>query len=75
MASLVSLIELRKMNLADLMRETAGQQAIVAKLRLGIKMQKEKDSAKYRREKKQLAQMQTVLTEKNRAETSSPETS
>jgi len=64
MPSLLSISELRNMNHSDLLREIREQCALVAKLRLGIKMKKEKDTAKYRREKKQLAKMQTVLTEK-----------
>jgi ribosomal protein L29 len=64
MASLLSIAELRKMQPKDLLRELREQAATVAKLRLGIKMNKEKDSGKYSREKKQFARMKTVLTEK-----------
>jgi len=64
MSSLVSIKELKNMPLEDLLREVKEQSAVIAKLRLGIKMNKEKDSAKYKREKKQLARMKTVLNEK-----------
>lgn len=67
MAIKTTMKELRKMNLADLTREALLKQALVSKMRLGIKMKKEKDTAKYRREKRQLARMQTVLTELNKA--------
>ncbi|MFH1670412.1 MAG: 50S ribosomal protein L29 [Patescibacteria group bacterium] len=63
MASILTIAELRKMQSEDLLRELCEQAAIVAKLRLGIKMNKEKDTGKYRREKKQLSRMQTVITE------------
>lgn len=64
MAKLVSIIELRKMQPADLRKEIREQEGTVAKLRLGVEMKKEKDSAKYKREKVQLARMKTILTEK-----------
>lgn len=52
----------------DLAKEIRDQQNLVVKLRMGVKMQKEKDSAKYIRAKKQLARMKTVLNElKNKA--------
>ena len=64
MAALVSIAELRKMQVVDLLKEITQQKNLVAKLRLAVQLQKEKDSAKYKREKKQLAKMQTVLSEK-----------
>ncbi|PIQ75914.1 50S ribosomal protein L29 [Candidatus Peregrinibacteria bacterium CG10_big_fil_rev_8_21_14_0_10_49_24] len=64
MAKLVSIIELRKMQPADLRKEIREQEVAVTKLRLGVELRKEKDSAKYKREKVQLARMKTVLTEK-----------
>ena len=44
----------------DLRKEVIAQENTVVKLRLGVKLGKEKDSAKYIREKKQLARMKTV---------------
>ncbi|MCF7844275.1 MAG: hypothetical protein K9M03_00410 [Kiritimatiellales bacterium] len=64
MAVLLSIAELKKMQAKDLLREIYDQSALVAKMRLGIKMNKEKDTGKYRREKKMLSRMKTVLTEK-----------
>lgn len=52
---------------ADLARDTRDQRTLVSKLRLGIKLQKEKDTAKYRREKKLLSRMLTILSEKSAA--------
>ncbi len=61
MPAKISIKELKNMPLEDLLREIKEQSSVVAKLRLGIKMNKEKDTAKYKREKKQLARMKTVL--------------
>lgn len=68
MAATASLTELRKMQIADLQKDITAQKVQVAKLRLGVTMQKEKDHARYKREKRQLAKMLTVLTEKKQAE-------
>ena len=68
MAAITSLTELRNMPLTDLRREVRAQRLLVAKLRLGVHMQKEKDTARYQREKKQLARMLTILQEKQLAE-------
>ena len=65
MPHIASISELRNMNLSDLNREAKGQYALTAKMRLGINMKKEKDTALYRKEKKQLARLMTVLNEKN----------
>lgn len=64
MAQATTIKELRKMQLPDLLKEIAAVQLTVAKLRLGIKLGKEKNSAKYIREKRQLARMKTVASEK-----------
>ena len=62
MAHLTSLAELRKMQVKDLRREVREQRTLVAKLRMTVRMEKEKDSAKYKREKRQLSRMLTVMT-------------
>lgn len=64
MATKTTIIELRKMQVKDLRREIASQQMLIAKLHMGIVMKKEKDTARYVRERKQLARMKTALTEK-----------
>lgn len=68
MAKLATTTELRKMPLADLHKEIKEAEVQVAKLRLGVKLRKEKDTAKYVREKKQLARMKAVRSEKQREE-------
>ena len=60
MPSRITIKELQKMTPKDLLKEIYSQENIVVKLRLGVKLGKEKDSAKYIREKKQLARMKTV---------------
>lgn len=60
-----SITELRALQTSDLLREIAEQETHVVKLRMGVKMGMEKDSAKYVRERKHLARMKTILTEKS----------
>jgi ribosomal protein L29 len=62
MATLITIKELCKMSPEDLRKEIVQQENMVVKLRLGVKLGKEKDSAKYIREKKQLARMKTVYS-------------
>ena len=64
MATLLSIVELRNMDLPDLLREVQSQRILVAQLRLGIGVGKEKDTAHYRREKTYLARMLGVVSEK-----------
>ncbi|TSC58720.1 MAG: hypothetical protein Greene041619_430 [Candidatus Peregrinibacteria bacterium Greene0416_19] len=66
MTTLSSTAELRNMQVADLERDVRAGRALVRKLRIGIEMNKEKDSARYRREKRQLARMLTILGQKRR---------
>jgi len=49
------------MSREDLMGELRTHQNIAAKLRMDIELKKEKNSAKYKAEKKQIARIQTVL--------------
>lgn len=71
MAHAVSAVEMRRMSPEDLAREVREKQAVVAKMRLGLQIGSEKDIARYRRERKELSRLQTVLTEK-RAATPAP---
>jgi ribosomal protein L29 len=64
MATHASIAELRNMQPADLHKEAQGKRMSIAKMRLGLEMRSEKDSALYRRERKELARMLTVLSEK-----------
>ena len=56
------------MPVGDLRKEVRAQRNVIAKMHLGIEMSKEKDTAKYQREKKQLARMLTVLKSKENEE-------
>lgn len=69
MATTTTTKELRNMTPADLAKEIRAKENEVVKLRLGVKLGKEKDSAKYIRERKQLARMKTVHSELNAAPT------
>jgi len=59
---------------ADLQREIAQQKVLIASQRMGVRLQKEKDTAKYQREKKNLARMHTIYTEKRQEELLSTKT-
>ena len=63
MVKTLSLDELRKMSAVDLQKEIAAQRLVVGKLRLTVKMGKEKGSHQLRRERTVLAQMLTILGE------------
>ncbi|MBM3231034.1 50S ribosomal protein L29 [Candidatus Peregrinibacteria bacterium] len=62
MSTLVTTKELRAMQSDDLRKEIEAQQIIVVQLRMGLQMGKDKDSARYLREKRQLARMKTILS-------------
>ena len=64
MSSVTTITEMRTMQIADLQKELRAQRTHVQKMRLQITMNTEKDTGKYRREKKQLARMMMVLGEK-----------
>jgi|GEM_PF-1606171 len=64
MSNTTTTTELTNMNVVDLQKEVRAQENAVVKLRLGVQMGSEKDSAKYARAKKQLARMKTVLSSK-----------
>jgi hypothetical protein len=72
MSTHVSAKELQVMQLPDLLKEMKEQTLTVEALRLGIKLQKEKDTARYRREKKVLARMRTELQRKRREQLRAP---
>ena len=72
MSSHASATELLKMTPKELGNEVMQQKMLVAKLKLGIAMGKEKDTARYRRERRQLARMQTALTMKDKEQLSEP---
>ncbi len=66
MSSTTTITELRTMQIADLRKEIRSHRTHLQKMRLQITMNTEKDTGKYRRDKKQLARMMTVLTEKEK---------
>lgn len=69
MAKTATTAELRKMSAADLRKEIADKRAEVAKLRMTVALGAEKDTAKFRREKKEIARMLTILGEVESAAT------
>lgn len=66
MSTLASITELRSMTLADLRTEIRAHQTEVQKMRLQITMGTEKNTGRYRIEKRQISRMMTVLTEKEK---------
>jgi len=60
--------ELKAMQMPDLVREMKAQALLLEQLRLGVKLQKEKDTAKLRRERRKFAQMKTEWTRKTAAQ-------
>ncbi len=55
--------EYLSMSPVDLRTEIRAHEALVRKMRLGIELNKEKDTAKYRRERKALARMKAALAQ------------
>ncbi len=64
MATSVSYAELIKMSPKDLESEIRENELAVQKMRVGITMGREKDTARYQRARRQLARMKTALTAK-----------
>jgi ribosomal protein L29 len=64
MASTLSIIDLRKMQVSDLEKDLQEKKLAVAKTRLDIGMMSQKDTAIYKKEKKDIARMLTVINEK-----------
>lgn len=52
------------MQIADLRKEIAEKRLIVAKMHIDVHMRSEKDTARFLREKKELARMLTIANEK-----------
>lgn len=61
--------ELRNMSIPDLATEIQQSNRLLAKLQMGVTLQKEKDTAKLQREKKHLARLKTVHNERKKEET------
>jgi ribosomal protein L29 len=69
MATHLSTTELRNMQMDDLRKEITAKRMTVAKMHIDIEMRSEKDSARFLREKKELARMLTIENEKQKMET------
>ena len=67
MSTHLSAKELRNMQPDDLRKEIAEKRLIVAKMHIEIEMRSEKDTARFLREKKELARLLTVQNEQMRA--------
>jgi len=64
MSAFATTTELRKMSPQELQREIGEKQGVVSKLRLAVRMQSEKDTAKLRKERLYLARLLTIQHEK-----------
>lgn len=64
MSAHLTAAELRKMSVEDIRKEVREKQAVASKSRLAIALQSEKDTAAYRRGRKEVARMLTILSEK-----------
>ncbi|OGJ70630.1 50S ribosomal protein L29 [Candidatus Peribacteria bacterium RIFCSPLOWO2_12_FULL_53_10] len=65
MAKLPTIAEIRKMSVEDLRSEVATVRREAARIRLGVELSKEKDASQVKKLRKHLAQILTVLQEKN----------
>ncbi len=61
--------ELRRMTPSELRKELSVKRAEAAKMRIGLTMQKEKNSALYRRIRREIAQILFILSEMERGAT------
>jgi len=59
--------ELSALSLTDLQREIKAQTLLLEKMRSGVQLKKEKDTAQLKRERRQLARMKTEQTRKTRS--------
>lgn len=64
MATHLTTKDLRNMQTPELLKEIAEKRLIVAKMHIEIEMRSEKDTARFLREKKELARLLTVMNER-----------
>lgn len=64
MASTLSLTDLRKMQASDLEKDLQEKKLALAKIRLDIGMMSQKDTSQYKKSKKEISRMLTVINEK-----------
>jgi ribosomal protein L29 len=67
MATKLTAKDLTKMDTAALRREIAERQMVIAKMRLEIELGSRKDTAAYRVERRNLARLETALSQAGRA--------
>lgn len=60
--------DLRKMSVSDLESEAKALRLEIGKIRMGVELRSEKDTAKVKRAKRNLARILTVLGEKQNSE-------
>lgn len=68
MASTTSAPEMRKMQMSDLLKEISDLRGSIAKMSMGLALRSEKNSAEFRRQKRSLARLLTIVAEKNTQE-------
>jgi ribosomal protein L29 len=73
MAATVTLKELRTMSPKDIRTEASEKRVSIAKLKMAVSMRSEKDTAKVKRERRQLARMLTVLSEMENSAPAQPQ--
>lgn len=64
MARSFAMTELQNMPLNDLLHEMKEVSSAILRLKMGVRLRKEKDTAKLRRERRRLARILTVVTQK-----------
>ena len=64
MASTLSLTDLRKMQASDLEKDLQEKKLALAKIRLDIGMMSQKDTSQYKKSKKEISRILTVINEK-----------
>lgn len=68
MATHLSAKELRNMQMEELRKEVTAKRMLISKMHLDVQLNSEKDTARFRREKKELARLLTVIAEKEKAD-------
>jgi len=56
---------MRKMQMSDLQSEASDLRGSIAKMSMGLALRSEKDSAEFRRQKRSLARLLTIMHEKS----------
>jgi ribosomal protein L29 len=64
-AALPTIIEIRKMSVADILSEIVAIRRQATEVRMGVELSKEKDTSKMKNLRRHMARLLTVLQEKN----------